>query len=171
MKVWEAIKDKFVKTASGGLVNERLEREREMAVQKSITSSARATKAAKARWNATSNAPSNAPSIDSDLADSKPMLQAMLEQCPPDSDPDPYPDSDSEPTPLEGDARGNLCVTEKSGGNGGTPKPKSAEVEVTAEQKEIAATMIVEKKPLTTISRVCGIPMATVQQLRKELGA
>jgi uncharacterized protein YdaU (DUF1376 family) len=163
--VWPAIRHKFAVTASGGIVNERMERERERAIKKSTSASAKATKAASARWNA----PSNAPSTKPDDFESKPMLQAMLEQCPPDPAPD--PDSDPKPTPLEGDARGNLCVTEKSGDDGGTPKPKFAEVEVTVEQKEIAATMIVEGKPLTTITRMCRIPMAEVQRLRKELGA
>jgi len=56
------ILERFFVLKDGIWINERLERERVKAVKKHAVRVEKATKAAEARWNATSNAPSNATS-------------------------------------------------------------------------------------------------------------
>jgi uncharacterized protein YdaU (DUF1376 family) len=95
--LWAAIKNKFVKTASG-YVNRRLEEERRISLAKRARASDKAAAASAARWerslgdtvsHASGIAPSNAPSIG----------QAMHMQCPP--SPSPYKESPERAAPRK----------------------------------------------------------------------
>jgi uncharacterized protein YdaU (DUF1376 family) len=113
--LWPSLRCKFEMTPDG-YINERLESERRIVLAKRERAAEKAAHAASARWELRKlrqnmlHAPSTAPSMNSDKPKDapsnassilRPMLGAMLEQCPPDPDPDPYPNT---PPIQEGDA-------------------------------------------------------------------
>ena len=97
-RLWKVIGSKF-EEAPDGYINRRLESERRLALAKRARNVEKATGAAKARWELrelkeqmrkapsipSSNAASNAP------GNPTPVLEAMLEQCPPSPSPSPSP--------------------------------------------------------------------------------
>ena len=145
-EIWPTIASKFVLTENGGIVNPRLERERQNSLRLRTKASEKAAKAAEARWSsanapsipasngsptdsashdAPSNAPGNAPSINTVSKLQKPMLGAMLEQCPPSSSPSPSPSSS--PTPaLGGGCKGEPRISTNRSTDGSPERTRSA---------------------------------------------
>jgi uncharacterized protein YdaU (DUF1376 family) len=190
--VWPGIKLKFVLTDAGGIVNERLERERAKATANRAKASEKAAKAAEARWvkenarsipesngqqdaaashDAPSNAPGNAPSIESESKLQKNMLGAMLEQCPPTPTPTPTPTPSPSPTPTLGECREPRIST-----NGSPERTRAA---INGNSKEPENTREKARKAVKSwadwgdaeIARVAKLSIEDIQQARRDLTA
>jgi uncharacterized protein YdaU (DUF1376 family) len=145
--VWPAIMAKFVLTETG-IVNERLERERQHSQKLRTKASEKAAQAAKARWSnapgiapsdnaasqdAPSNAPGNAPSINATQNAPEYMLQAMLEHCPPSPSPSASPSRAPAPTPSLGGGVGEpIKVGPKRIGNGRREQTREDKIRLAA---------------------------------------
>lgn len=191
--VWPGIKLKFVLSESGGIVNERLERERTKAAGNRAKASEKAAKAAEARWanqnarsilesdgqqddaashDAPSNARGNAPSIETESKLQKNMLGAMLEQCPP--TPTPTPTPSPSPTPTLGECREPRISTNRSTDDAPSMKPaingKPKEPEDTREKARKAVKSWADWGD-AEIARVAKLSIEDIQQARRDLTA
>jgi uncharacterized protein YdaU (DUF1376 family) len=164
--VWPAIKSKFVLTGSG-IVNERLERERQHSQRLRTKASEKAAQAAKARWSnaasqdGPSNASGNAPSINSTPKTPENMLGGMLEQSPPSPSPSPSPSKAPAPS-LGGGSKGEPVKVGKKGNGGSNQTP---------EQRAEAIRAAIKNWPEykdAAIAHVAHAPIKEVQKVRRE---
>jgi uncharacterized protein YdaU (DUF1376 family) len=186
--VWPTIKSKF-EVVPIGLINHRLERERQNSIDIRTKNSEKARQAAGARWvkgNARSNAPSiqpsdsldapsnarsNAPSIDAaQQGPQRPdlMLGAMLEQCLPASASS--LSSESEPAPAVGG--GKEGIGEK---RGNLPAPSPEDV-WKGQQEKIAKAIAAQpdwndQQIATILLAQSGITKEMVKRCRKPIRA